>query len=253
MSAARVKTRRAKRKDGSVGKIPEGTTFLRLIADLEERCQSLTKKHIPKLGVRLPELVAAVGTALSLLDRAASCWWGCKGGDHRGEFLIGRCAVSSHAALKLLRSGYYDEALSVIRSLAEVANLLALFAVDRSKFAEWKISPDSSRQKKFSAVKVRLALEEGGHFIPIDKDRYAALSAYAVHAGPSNVPQAHNMQGTPVAFPKYEEAGVFLCVNELGLSLAVIVLLTPSVVELPSQFERGLVRYPKRSSRMSEA
>ena len=160
--------------------------------------------------------------------------------------MIGRCAVSSHAALKLIRSGYYDEALSVIRSLAEIANLLALFAVDRTKFSEWKESQDATRQKKFSAVKVRFALEDGGHFIPIDKHRYAALSAYAIHAGPSNIPQAHDLDGRPIAFPKYQEAGLFLCINELGLTLAIITLFAPIVVELPVPVRKRLGRIAEK-------
>ena len=88
---------------------------------------------------------------------------------------------------------------------------------------------------------------KGGHFLPIDKDRYAALSAYAIHAGPSNVPQAHNLDGRPIAFPKYQEAGLFLCVNELGLALAVIALLAPSVVELPVPVRKRLGKIAEKT------
>ena len=48
---------------------------------------------------KAPRCLESLGTVLSLLDRASSCYWGCRGGDHVIEYFAGRVASSSRAAL----------------------------------------------------------------------------------------------------------------------------------------------------------
>ena len=89
--------------------VPEGLSFLNLVWDQEDSCETETDSRIPNMGVKAPKCLEHIGTVLSLLDRMASCWWVCRGGDHLIEYLCGRVASNARAALRLLRFGFYDE------------------------------------------------------------------------------------------------------------------------------------------------
>jgi hypothetical protein len=131
-----------------------GVKFLERIAQFETECATATARELPKVGVKGRDCYEALGMTLALMDCAASCYWGCAGGDHRLEFLIGRATNSAYAALSLATKGYYDQALSSARTLGEIANLLAFFAADRAKIDEWKSADEPTRKRSFSAVRV---------------------------------------------------------------------------------------------------
>ena len=65
-----------------------------------------------------------LGTLLSWLDRAGSCWWGCAKGDHLIEHIIGGSCGTCRAGLRLAFLGFYDEWLVGRRYLSE--SLVAL-------------------------------------------------------------------------------------------------------------------------------
>jgi len=109
---------------------PEGSDFLKLVSQQEDACEARTASALPRLGKLAPACYRNLGTVLSLLDRAASCYWGCRGGDHVVEYIAGRSCSSARAARRLFEFGYYDESLSINRSIGEIANLLLLFNFD---------------------------------------------------------------------------------------------------------------------------
>ncbi len=212
------------------GKILEG------IARLETDCAAATMEAMPNLGAKAPQCYEALGIALGLLDGAASCVWGCAGGDHCLEYLIG-CATSSvSSAMCLAKSGYYDQSLSSTRSLCETANLLALFDTDKVKLAEWKSVDEGTRKKMFSPVKVRLALEARNAPLPVTEGRYGRFSTLSIHASPLSKPQAHhNLIGQPFSFPVFQEAGFLLALNEIALPAAFIVLYAGKLLHMKDE------------------
>lgn len=119
-----------------------------------------------EFGRNLPGLEQQLGTVLSLLERAACCWWGCAGGDHVAESLVGRVYGLACGSHRLMQAGRYDESLLLIRALGEVTNLLTLFTTDKSALENWRVVDDKAQRRDFSPVKVRLALESGQ--IPTD-------------------------------------------------------------------------------------
>ncbi|HEX8240501.1 MAG TPA: hypothetical protein VF574_12245 [Allosphingosinicella sp.] len=229
--------------EGGDGQIdfPEGRSFLQLIAEHEAKCQSRTWSALPAMGEKAPRCFDGVGTVLALLDSAASCFWGCHQGDHRGEFLLGRVASSAYAALRLSTAGYYDQALSIVRTLGENANLIALFNADPPSFERWKNLPERDRRNEFKPVSVRLALEALGAPLPVDKDRYAALSDFSIHASPNAMPQAHNAAGRPLTFGVFQEAGLVLVLNELALPLTFVAIFASDIVKVPPKIKRTLL------------
>ncbi len=202
---------------------PEGLDFFKLISRHEDACEARTASILPRLGKLAPLCFENLGTVLSLLDRAASCFWGCRRGDHVVEYLVGRVCTSSYAARRLFQFGYYDESLSITRSIGEISNLLWLFNLDASTFEKWRRAPDSERRHRFSPVRVRFRLEEicrekspDLKLLMIQQDRYGALSALATHVTPETRPQAHNPLRRPLAGSVFQEAGAVVALQELA-------------------------------------
>ncbi|MGI4744637.1 MAG: DUF5677 domain-containing protein [Janthinobacterium lividum] len=212
---------------------PVGNAFHSHMRHLQDHCAASTWRALPKLGTKAPKAIRELGTVLSILDRMASCYWGCGGGHHQGEYLVGRAVNLANSAILLCTHGYYDEALTNARSLGELANLLALFAYKPEIAVDWMNADEKKRRKEFSAIKVRLMLEETGNSYPIKQDRYGALSGYSVHIDPTNRPQAHNSLDAPSSFCAYQEAGLLTCINEISLPIAFISMYGSVLVALP--------------------
>jgi hypothetical protein len=201
-----------------------GEKFLQSIVDHENTCAHATSEVLPKLGTKAPQCYEVLGMTLALTDSASSCYWGCAGSDHRLEFLFGRATNSAYAALSLMSRGYYDQALSLARTLGEIANLLALFAANKPKLEEWKGADERTRKREFAPIKVRLAIEELNAPLPVDENRYGRLSTFSIHAIPDALPQAHNRDGQPLTFSSFQEAGLLLTLNEIAMPMAFIAL-----------------------------
>src|SRR5688572_20377225 len=99
---------------------PEGADFLAMTHASEDQCEGATRDLIASWGSRAPATLESLGTVLSLAYRSAACFWGCSGGEHTIEYLVGRVVCSARSALRLLYFGYYDESLTLTRSIGEV-------------------------------------------------------------------------------------------------------------------------------------
>lgn len=104
-----------------------------------------------------------IGTCMSALYQAGTCHRRCHGGGHILESLCGRAYNLSCAAYDLTNVGLYDEALNLIRSLAEMTNLIMLLSVDQSKIQKWIKSDRATRLRDFSPASIRRQLEAKGH------------------------------------------------------------------------------------------
>ena len=212
--------------------VPEGRDFLELVWRQEDECQTETDALLPNLGKKAPATMIHVGTVMSLLDRMASCWWVCRGGDHRIEYLCGRTFNNARAAVRLLRFGCYDESLALSRAIGETANLMQLFTVDGSALDEWRDATDQKVRHNFSPYKVRKRLEKLSHAPVITQERYALLSTRATHVGPHTVPQCHNVLGVPFSRSQVQPAGLLVCVNELAAPLAAVAASGAALLDL---------------------
>jgi hypothetical protein len=196
--------------------IPEGLDFIKLLHEIEENCGKVTDEQLLAMGVRAPETLKNLGTVLLALDGLASCLWGCKGDDHTIEYIAGRACSSAKAALRLLRSGYYDEALLIIRSIGEITNLLLLFLADKDSLVEWKSADKVKRQQNYRPVKVRHKLAELSVPLLVDERRYSELSEVAAHVTPQTKPQLHNLLGVPTIGGHFQLIGALVTLNELA-------------------------------------
>ena len=214
--------------------VPLGGDFLRVVRDQEHRCAESFDKWLPDAGVKAPQTMDALGTALSFLDRIASCWWGCRQEAHIEERLVGKVASNARAALHLLRAGYYDEALGLVRQIGETANLTCLFVQSAEAREEWKSASEEAARTEFSPVKVRLRLEDLPLPLPMDQDTYRLLSSQSVHVNPDTSPQSHNPFSMPTLDGYFQEAGALLVLNHLGGMVGWVLWLAVTLIKPPT-------------------
>jgi hypothetical protein len=208
-----------------------GPKFLEMLAGYERKCSEATSAHLPDCGRKAPECYGALGMVLALTDCAAACWWGCSQGDHRVEFLLASTTSNAYAAISLMNSGYYDQSLSLARTLGEAANLFALFAIDPESLVAWRTLDDRLRRQRFRPAAVRKAIEQRGLPVPINGKRYDRLSSYGIHSTPTLLPQAHGSP-QPLTFPLYQQPGYLMALNEVAIPVGFIATFCPRSLNL---------------------
>jgi hypothetical protein len=93
-----------------------------------------------------------------------------------------RCFNSGSGALKLARSGYFQQSIALIRDLVETTFFIDLFARDRPALDDWLTLPRKQREKKFSAFKVRSQLDNLDGFKEMRRAAaYKLFSTYGSH------------------------------------------------------------------------
>jgi hypothetical protein len=204
------------------GNFPVGIEYLKVSEDRASSCRKDTNEAIEQLGQSIEEHLQALGTTLSLLDRVASCVWGCSHGDHVLEYITGRVVGYSQSALLLAKSGLYDEALLLVRSIAEIANLFALFVADSTAFRNWKTFSEAKRISEFSPGKVRKRLDSLNVPIPYDGNQYGWLCEIAAHATPHTKPQVHQPNTRPSVGAIFQQNSFQGVLREISLSVAVL-------------------------------
>jgi hypothetical protein len=222
-----------------VADISAGDAFMQLVRAQEDACDALTRQRVPFLGRKAPKLAIQLGTLLSWLDRAGSCWWECSKGDHLIEHIVGGSCGTVRAGVRLAYFGFYDEALSLSRFVGERANLLALFKAAPDSMGRWREADERTRRRRFSAIQVRLALEGAGAPVPTPEDRYRQLSSFGSH--PGRVPQRHDPRTVPRMGGIFDEAGLLLALNELARGLVLVGGLATPMLEGDSIPRREIV------------
>ena len=141
------------------------------------------------------DLLPTLGTGMSALYQVATCHRACRGGNHIIESLTGRGYNLAGASLLLVRHGYYDEALNLTRSIAEIANLLTMFAVVPDRYEDWVKCSRSDRLHRYKPAAVRTRIESSGHPCLVDGPTYQELCEQATHVTPTTSPNAHDDEG----------------------------------------------------------
>jgi hypothetical protein len=210
---------------------PIGSEFHQACYAIERRVEAETERDVLAMGVKAPLCMERLGALLSYLDRLAACWWGCQEGNHAIEYLVARAVGYTRGSLRLMRGGFYDEALSLTRTVAEIANLLTLFSLDHSEFARWCTATDGEIKKTFSPVKVRIKIENIGGRVPFPEEDYALLCKVGTHPNPQVAPQAFNEfkipHGSGVV---YQQGGFLACLNEMATALSLVTVTAPGLI-----------------------
>jgi hypothetical protein len=169
-----------------------GVEFVESVSLEEDVNTALSLKMLRdgQLGKRVTKTYSNIGDAIVLLTMMASCHWGCRGGDHSVQNFVRRMCNNTHAALRLNFSGYYEEALSLVRAVAEGVNLLQLFVFDSASEQQWKANP-----LQFTPFKVDAALKGHTATPAISRSLYKALCEIGVHIAPAYLNLSHDPMG----------------------------------------------------------
>jgi hypothetical protein len=203
--------------------------------DLENAIATEQLLESGNLGKRAPEIWENLGGVLALLSLAASCHWGCRGQDHDVENLIRRCGNYAFAALNLARTGFYDEAMAMIRGVAEVSNLLELFAIDNEHLRRWKTLPEKDRRREYGPVKVRLMIEDSGQEVASNEDTYDALCTLGIHVTPESMRTSHQPNGQVYVGACFSAIGLLAVLNELAINLSPVILFAGYLLRFPKE------------------
>jgi hypothetical protein len=198
-------------KSGMPSEIPIGLEHLEWIASLSASAASKSAY----LSIEQRDL-QIIGTSLSTFYQAATCHRKCHGGDHLLERLVGRMYNLSCAAYSLITLGFYDEALSMIRSIGEISNFLSLSIHDKDAIKEWISSDKKTRLRNFSPVNVRKRIEEKGGMMLANQDWYSTLSEDYIHPTPNTKPNMHNKKDIAVAGGVIQEQGAQVAIRNLA-------------------------------------
>jgi hypothetical protein len=212
-----------------------------VMMEQEDRCKQKTLDQLPRLGAKAPRGYEMMGRCFALLDAFSSCAWVCSGGDHVLERLAARALNNARAALRLTLMGFYDEAIALTRSVGEIANLLSLFAEQADSFTRWKSLDERTRRREFSPVNVRMRLEDLGTPMRIKSEVYAELSTRGVHVNPRTSPQTYDMIEIPKGGGYYQEAGLFICLNELAQALTFVMYASAQLSHLEKPLKKRML------------
>ena len=193
-----------------------------------------------ELGTRAARTFETIGTALLLLTEVGTCEWGCRGGDHIVENLVRRMSNYAFACLRLSAFGLYDEALGSVRSLAEIGNLLQLFAVKPVELERWMQLPQRERHKHYTPVKVRLALEETEATPITTKQSYAKLCEFGVHVTPSSARFSHDLDYSVYFGGSFLAPAFLLVLNQLSGVIAPALPIAGVLISAPQDKMKNL-------------
>lgn len=216
-----------------------GRKMLHGIGKFEDRCEKVTEKHIPHMGKKAPQCYEYVGQLLAYADLIGSCHYGCPGGSesaHTVWYLAARASSFGRASLRLMKMGFYDEALIIVRSIGEVTNLFLLFSMSPQSLEEWKRSDRPYRLAHFTPGKIRERIEDLGNNAPyITASHYAALCEVSTHPVPDVRPQRFNHAGKSMTGGIYlQDVGIMVVLNEIALALSLLVVSAAKLCNVPT-------------------
>lgn len=214
----------------------KGMETLELLQRYQDSIEKQTKACLEtQLGSRAPQIYEGLGAALKLLTELATCQWGCRGGAHTVENLVRRVCNYTSASLRLAHLGLYDEALTLVRPVSEIANLLQLFQIDSEALRRWNQLPERERRKEFGPAKIRKAIESKNQTPIVGSDAYSKLSEIGIHATPSSIRQSHDIDHQVYLGGEFSVPGFLLVLNQLAHLVSPILPVAGMCADAPTE------------------
>jgi hypothetical protein len=165
-----------------------------------------------------------------------------------------RCFNAGASSLRLLRCGYYQPSLAMVRDLVETTFLIDLFAKDKAALKNWRTLPPKERERQFKPFEVRKRLDERDGYKEAKRAAaYKLLSTYAAHPSPEGFHIISPQNMTQVG-PFPDERLLKGCLEEISKNLAyaasVICSMVPNkrtdVIETKQKFFDASERWSKK-------
>lgn len=196
----------------------KGKAIIRNEQLLEDQITALTDYLLDtnQLGTYTPQIFEQLGDSLSLLTQIATCVWGCRKSEHDIEAILRRFCNATLATIRLMNAGLYEEALGQIRTMAEIANLLELFCIDKNRLEEWKKLSSKDQGKLFSPYEVRRAIENYGKQPVVTKELYAKFCEIGIHISSPSIYQSYEINGALIVGGHFSIQGLMIVLNTLA-------------------------------------
>jgi len=198
------------------------------------------------MGKKAPECYEYLGQVLAYADMIGSCIFGCPGPSddaHAVLYLAARTSSFGRAAIRLAKMGFYDEALNLVRSIGEIANLFALFATDPNTIDEWKKSDRAYRLSHLSPGKVRRRLAALNQTLVMGDNTYRSLCEVTTHPVPQLRPQQFNHAERSMTGGVYvQQAGFLVVLNELAAVTSLLVVYATTVCKVPADERKAIAK-----------
>jgi uncharacterized protein YoxC len=140
-----------------------------------------------------------------------------------------------------MNAGLYEEALGQTRNTAEIANLLELFCLGKSNLEEWKKLSSKEQGKRFSPVKVRLAIEDCGEQPVVAEDLYSKLCEIGIHISLPSIYQSYEINRALIVGGHFSIQGLIIVLNTLAQIVAPCLVFAGVLVEASKENMRMLI------------
>jgi hypothetical protein len=178
-----------------------------------------------------------IGTALCALYQAATCHRECHGWPHFFESMAGRAYNLGIGSCRLIMSGLYDEAFTLMRSIGEISNLISLSVVDKAAISEWLKADKKTRINKFGPAAIRKKLKNSGNALMYaNDDWYSEMCERFTHISPSTRPNMHNANQAMVG-GIYQKDGMKKAFSELATVLCFVAMIVCRYFKFDDLFE----------------
>jgi hypothetical protein len=214
--------------------VPSKLGHLKMLATIAEhnRRASASKLDLVKGDLSI------LGIALSILYQAGTRHRKCFGGPHVLERLSGRAYNLACSSYILVCRGFYDEALNLVRSMGEIANLIALSVVDKDSLGKWLEADTKTRLREFSPLKIRTLLEKHDpSLMYATQDWYSTFCETYTHVTPGTKPNMHNETDQSFVGGVVQEKGLRHAAGELTSVTAHIAMLVAKYVDFDDLFD----------------
>ena len=212
-----------------------------MLDDIAEHNRKLSVKELESATTAL----ALLGTSLSVLYQASTCHRKCFGGPHVLEGLCGRAYNLACGSYLLICRGFYDEALNLVRSIGEIANLISLSVVDKEALRKWLQSDVKTRIREFGPAKVRKLLARHEPFLTCaDQNWYTRFCENYTHVHPGTKPNVHNPDGKAYVGGIVQHDGIKLAIDELTNVITHLAMFVSKYTQMDDLFSeiRALIR-----------
>jgi hypothetical protein len=214
--------------------VPTGLAHFELIRLGESKAHEMSA---PLLKEAAPHL-EFLGVAFATIYEVATCNRKCWGPPHLLESLCARVYNIGISAYLLMERGFYDEALSLIRSAAEIGNFISLVASEQGVVPQWVAADKKTRLREFSPYAIRMRLEKSRGVLVAPEDWYSRFCESYTHATPTMQPNAHNQDGRSWAGGVVQEDGFWFTLDELIGKVGSVAMMAAAFAQLGDSVAR---------------
>lgn len=211
---------------------------------MEEYVKAVLDFHVAKMTLP-PSLEgnSELGAWMLITYKIATCEDGshCRKGDHILESLAARAYNLAVSSTILSATGLYDEALNSVRSLGELANVLAYLTLYPDDYPNWVRANKRSKATRYSPSAIRAAIEQVATFVPpMDKNTYAELCELSTHVHSATSPNAYGSDARRHVGGFRQDVGDEKVAELLTYTMSMVALLVSKMVGRDDLFEEAM-------------